>query len=572
MKTRRNRHGGVILFQKEQVDIFPELQRFTMGKMELKTQGTFGVIIQLTASPSKVLKDHSCSIKSILVKIVSIDSTLTFISKHVRETTLKNFQEEVQIHEDVCERSLKKFNCSITPTLLYAKVYTHEELMGVFPAIGEKITTKGKVGLLFMEMISEEEKISSTLFDYYHTHNKLMVAKSIFPKARRLFIMLAQLGVLHNDFHLGNILCSPPALYIIDFGHATRITKREFYLFNSYVEANDIQNMISFLFGKRGDTITRNTPSSLFYQWLRQTQIDAYVPGIDAVTIDSQESIIRPIRITEGVCVTSKHMERRETEPREPEMKRRPSITYSFQNNENTSFAHASTHLIFHNVFHLQLSPEDTRLYIKNNCYLHLNTTTEMSDSISLEKQCGKTGATRIMLFLYIYRLITSKFAEDGPLLSSILYYLKYNGLPIPMFSSILPIVRSVNTSSFIVSVIEMRRLERMNRKCLTSYFGLNYYFVLQFMNEHSVTIIGMNEVGFMGKDSFSGSTFLLPFDQFHSRGTLRLEGPMGILDCKGIDYIICLYDKKNIRLLDPVFTDSIITPNMVDPEDLVKN
>ena len=47
----------------------------------------------------------------------------------------------------------------------------------------------------------------------------------------------------------------------------------------------------------------------------------------------------------------------------------------------------------------------------------------------------------------------------------------------------------------------------------------------------------------FMGKDSFSGSTFLLPFDQFHSRGTLRLEGPMGILDCKGIDYIICLYD-----------------------------
>jgi len=81
-----------------------------------------------------------------------------------------------------------------------------------------------------------------------------------------------------------------------------------------------------------------------------------------------------------------------------------------------------------------------------------------------------------------------------------------------------------------------------------------------------------MNEYGFMGKDSSSGSKFLVPFDQFHSKGTLRLEGPMGVLDCKDIDCIICLYDKKNLRLLDPVFMDSIVTPDMIDPEDLIKN
>jgi hypothetical protein len=63
-------------------------------------------------------------------------------------------------------------------------------------------------------------------------------------------------------------------------------------------------------------------------------------------------------------------------------------------------------------------------LYTINECYRFLDSTTDLT-SLSEIAKCGKTGAQRILLFLYIYKIITNKYGCDmGYIAKSILYYL----------------------------------------------------------------------------------------------------------------------------------------------------
>jgi hypothetical protein len=122
-----------------------------------------------------------------------------------------------------------------------------------------------------------------------------------FPMARRLLIMLAQLGYLHNDFHTGNILASGASgatVYIIDVGKATPITDEDYGLFSGYLQtwassANPIE-LITFLHGKRLPIIPPEGKEEHYLpvQWLRQNQIDTYVPGIDPSILIAPEQIV----------------------------------------------------------------------------------------------------------------------------------------------------------------------------------------------------------------------------------------------------------------------------------------
>jgi hypothetical protein len=114
--------------------------------------------------------------------------------------------------------------------------------------------------------------------------------------------MLAQIGFLHNDFHLRNFLCqeTPLVIYIIDFGRATRMTEEQKIEFNGYLEANDVEKIITFLYGKNKSYINDNHTKFLYYQWLNQPQIDTVVPGIDlSIKFAPQESIVAPIRFAQ---------------------------------------------------------------------------------------------------------------------------------------------------------------------------------------------------------------------------------------------------------------------------------
>jgi hypothetical protein len=303
-----NMKGGVISFTTEKQDIMPELIRYANGDITFEKAGGFGVVFQMTSDVSTILSRNGCGLQSILIKLISIDKPLQFDKVDVKQVNEDDFEDEVHIHEEICKRSLTRFHCSITPTLLHAEVYTQEEFMRHFPKIGERITTEGRIGAIFMENMSDSETVFHLL-----QRDKRMVIETIFPKARRLLIMLAQLGFLHNDYKLDNLL-SGDSLCIIDFGMATPITQLDVARLDTYLKEFDTEKIIEFL---SVDTSHLNQIKYKGYiqelQWLRQDQVDTYDPVIDPnVKIAPEESIIDPIRLEEhSLCVVSKMKSKR---------------------------------------------------------------------------------------------------------------------------------------------------------------------------------------------------------------------------------------------------------------------
>jgi len=301
MRTRRKMKGGV-LFQTTRQHIIPELKRFSNGELEYVANGRYGVILRLSASESTVLRNATCAIKHLLVKIVAIDTPQAIQGHAIDKITVSAFEEEVHIHQDVCERSLKQFHCSIAPTILYAEIFTLPELEKLFPSIHKYIGRDGRIGLIFMEMIEADKDDSPafTVYDYYNIRrNRPYVFSVLTPRARRLLIMLAQIGFLHNDFHLRNFLCQEtPLVYIIDFGRATRISQEQVTLFNSYVDASDLAKMIPFLFGTKKAFMEK--PDYVWFQWLHKNSLEPYVRGFaPTIAITSQENVVEPIRLKE---------------------------------------------------------------------------------------------------------------------------------------------------------------------------------------------------------------------------------------------------------------------------------
>lgn len=232
MKAGKQRGG--VLFTSEP-DIMPELVRFTKGRPKLLDNKEQAVIVEFMAEPSTVFS-NPCEIRSILLKIVAIDEPGMFNGHPIIATPIQEFQQEVHHHQDMCTRSQTKFGCSIVPTILYADIYTKEEIMIAFPHIGQYV--KGKVGLIFMERIIHDPSLTSPTLHEYLKHTR---DDTLLPKARRLFIMLAQLQFFHNDFHLKNVVVtkplhgSNPALLVIDFGRATVIKPEEWRTLNEKI-------------------------------------------------------------------------------------------------------------------------------------------------------------------------------------------------------------------------------------------------------------------------------------------------------------------------------------------------
>jgi serine/threonine-protein kinase RIO1 len=290
-KSKRTRRGGVILYKKQKQDIMPELIRYAHGDISFVNNGTYGITFQLESDVSTILTRNGCSLTSILVKLIAIDSPLHCGETELIDVDVDDFRNEVSIQQDIGEASLKKFNCSIVPTVLHAGVYTYEELMTHFPKIGVNVTTLGRIGIIFMENISDSETISDLI-----EKDKRTVTEFFFPRMRRMLIMLAQLGFLHNDYNLTNWLVSGEALLLIDFGMATRIDT---------FDEKDVTSIISFL---SVDTDEQTKRYKLQLQWLRQEQIDTFTDVIDPdVRIAPQLSITGPLHMAEReLCIVPK--------------------------------------------------------------------------------------------------------------------------------------------------------------------------------------------------------------------------------------------------------------------------
>ena len=120
--------------------------------------------------------------------------------------------------------------------------------------------------------------------------------------------------------------------------------------------------------------------------------------------------------------------------PDTPTLVKSTSSSVSSQKDQETCFAHSATYLIFHNIYNIDLSEEDRQTYMDHNCNQYLDTTRVRGggqDQKVVEPHfvargllepnledldlCGKTGKTRILLFLYIYPIQGIKIIIRNP-------------------------------------------------------------------------------------------------------------------------------------------------------------
>ena len=222
------------------------------------------------------------------------------------------------------------------------------------------------------------------------------------------------------------------------------------------------------------------------------------------------------------------------------------SVSKSYQGAERTCFAHAASLLIFHNIYQLPLTEEDKKMYLKNNCNLHLDTTKELEDFKILTMRCGDAGAIRILLFMYIYKVITKRFECKGNTAISILYYLKtpFQEIFTPKLNALLLPIFNSAPKDFSVSVIHLDEFKTHNYKSFLHEYLKKYYAGLRIKSDvsHAVAIIEINEDGILGKDSANGEIFFIPFKDFHSKSVFREK------DYYSLEKLYFLYEQSNLK------------------------
>jgi len=195
------------------------------------------------------------------------------------------------------------------------------------------------------------------------------------------------------------------------------------------------------------------------------------------------------------------------------------SISVSSQKEQETCFAHSSAYLIFHNIYNIDLSEEDLQKYIEHNCNQYLDTTRDEPNLDDLNK-CGETGKKRILLFLYIYLIITLKFGcNRGIVNDSIKYYLDGNYLP-PFSQRLNDEVAELVHKDLNLYTTSFLPIDKINVPALKNIFDDGLYISLISENSsHVATLIGMTDTEFIGKDSATAEIFRFPITEMKSNG-----------------------------------------------------
>ncbi len=206
--------------------------------------------------------------------------------------------------------------------------------------------------------------------------------------------------------------------------------------------------------------------------------------------------------------------------------RKRPTVAltpgYTFQGEQNSCFAHAATNMIIHNIYKLTL--DDYAMYEEKKCNQYLDTTKPLKEYGTILKECGDSASKRILLFHYIYRVITTRFGTNrGPLGSSILFYLQqpFRADIFPELNEIIhPIFQSKNLGLYTLSIMP---IDKFDIQEYDRYFEEYYASIHIKKPAHFFTIVGIDDV-VHGKDSSTGKSFTIPLDQFQSTGSVAIN------------------------------------------------
>jgi hypothetical protein len=228
------------------------------------------------------------------------------------------------------------------------------------------------------------------------------------------------------------------------------------------------------------------------------------------------------------------------------------SPTFTFQGVGKTCFAHVAANMIIHNIYKLTL--DDEVRYIEKNCNQYLDTSKELEDYATIVENCGELSAKRILLFHYIYRIITERYGfKRGPLGNSILFYLQQ-----PFRPDIFPDLKTTIFEMFTSKPLDIYDLsivpiDKFDPTQYTEYFG-EYYAGLHVRDtSHFFTIVGIDNA-VRGKDSSTGKAFSIEFDKFQSHGTVIIDGSRW----DGMNSVYLLFEKSNLDAYPKIVEDSI--------------
>ena len=237
--------------------------------------------------------------------------------------------------------------------------------------------------------------------------------------------------------------------------------------------------------------------------------------------------------------------------------------TQTTQGTQNTCFAHAAANMILHNVYKFRIDERDISKFKENNCNHYLDTSKPLPEYTTIETECGESGAKRILLFHYIYRVITSRFGYDsGSLALSILYYLRELFHPefFPDLNHIIePVFESEDLDYYSLSLLSMGEFHMRD---YDPYFEEYYASIYVLEPKHFFTIVGITPT-IQGKDSSTGKSFTIPKREFNSTGTVVIDSSIW----RNIPIIFLLFKTSKLPSYPKIVEEAILTGDLV-PRD----
>lgn len=241
-----------------------------------------------------------------------------------------------------------------------------------------------------------------------------------------------------------------------------------------------------------------------------------------------------------------------------------------FQGAQNSCFAHAAASMILRNVYKFVMSEPDKLSFKKNNCNHYLDTTMPLKNYASIETNCGVSGAKRILLYRYIYRVITNEYGCNyGATSVSVLYYLQASFQPVfprVIGEKIRPEFVSKFQVPYSLSVLSTEDFTiGENKDFLMNYFK-QYYAVIRIEKPeaHAVPCIGIDDEYIYCKDSSIRQTVAIPIRECHSKGVFM----MGDQECSGITTIFLLFETATLAIYPKIVITNIVHKHFGPPKD----
>ena len=237
--------------------------------------------------------------------------------------------------------------------------------------------------------------------------------------------------------------------------------------------------------------------------------------------------------------------------------------TQTTQGAQNTCFAHAAANIIIHNIYKLRITKPDIGTFIDKNCNKYLDTSQPIGAYADMVGECGESGAIRILLFHYIYRVITSRFGYNiGPLGYSILYYLREPFHPevFPELNHIIhPVFESEDLDYYSLSAINIGEFDIRE---YGPYFEEYYASIYVLEPKHFFTIVGITPT-IQGKDSSTGKSFTIRTGEFNSTGTVEIDSSRW----RNISLIFFLFKTSKLTSYPTIVQENVLTGDLV-PRD----